>query len=80
MISYPSVEIALEQTGGNRAAARHLIRVHIMAEATRQAEHAGCSFKCRSGRHADESLGCTNGSSTCICYCHDQAPTPEETP
>lgn len=71
MISYPGMELALKRTNGDRAAARHLIRAHIMAAAERQAEHAGCSLMCEYGRHADQSYGCANDGTTCLCNCHD---------
>ena len=78
MISYPGtpdVRLALERTRGDRAAARHLIRAHIMAEAERQAAIAGRSMKCESGMHADQLYGCANDGTTCICQCHDNPNT-----
>lgn len=71
MISHPGTELALKQTNGDRLAARHLIRAHILAGAERQAEQAGCSMKCATGRHATEPYGCKNDGSGCICACHD---------
>lgn len=71
MTAYPSPEKALRQAGGDRAAARHLIRAAIMAGAERQVAQAGCSGKCTVEQHADEPYGCKNDGSTCICYCHD---------
>ena len=71
MISYPGQALALKHTGGDRAAARQLIKAHMLAEAERQAAVAACSMNCEWGRHADEDYGCANDGSGCLCACHD---------
>jgi len=75
MHPYPTAQKALDLTAGDRVAARHLIRAHIMANAERLVAQAGCSIKCKSDRHSDQNYGCQNDGSGCICYCHDQPAT-----
>lgn len=67
----PGMELALQRTNGDRAAARHLIKAHIMANAERQAELAGRSLKCGNEDHANDPNGCKNDGTGCLCYCHD---------
>lgn len=74
-IPFLSTEAALKQAEGRRGLARDLIRAGIVAEAEKEARLAGRSLKCKRENHADESYGCSNDGSTCICACHD---LPEE--
>jgi len=70
-VSHPGMELALKRTDGDRSAARHLIRAHIMADAERKASAAACSMKCAADQHVDDAYGCRNDGSGCLCYCHD---------
>ena len=70
---YPTMQAALKRTNGDRSAARHLIKAHIMADAERLAAQAGRSIKCKNENHADEPYGCKNDGTGCICFCHDAA-------
>ena len=72
-INHPTVETALQQTGGNRPAARALIREGIIRVAELEAKLAGLSLKCRVDIHASAGNGCANDGSTCLCACHDAA-------
>lgn len=71
MIIHLSVDIALEQTGGDRPAARALIREGMMQQAELEAGLAGLSLKCRIDMHANAGNGCANDGSACLCECHD---------
>ena len=81
MIAHLGMELALQQTGGDRAAARALIREGVIRQAELEAKLAGLSLKCRIEHHAGSPDACANDGSTCICACHDHpaGPYTEET-
>lgn len=70
-LPFLSTEAALQQANGERGLARDLIRAGIIAGAEAEARLAGRSLKCKREHHADQSYGCSNDGSTCICACHD---------
>ena len=76
MIPHLGMKLAMQRAGGDRAAARGLIRASIVAEAARQVDEevvrAGRSLNCANAiAYLHEDHGCRNDGSTCLCECHD---------
>lgn len=73
MTPHPSVETALRETRGDRAAARRLIRRTLLNSAERDAAVAGLSLRCSDAVLGGLTHTCANSGDTCICQCHDEA-------
>lgn len=53
---------------------RDQISAAVMERARIEARQLGRSIKCQADRHSDQTEGCANDGTGCLCDCHDTVP------